>query len=154
MDRRPLRLAEHLVLASRALEAVYGVDYQADAERIEAEIVRVVSHAGVPARGSAVVLVCFFPHEFDLGNYMPEGLGAGAHRRGPELSVSPELSASPESVSGGWEGASAGAAPTGFRVVFERVLLERGGGWSSLRPRGVTFDYSIPYAAEPIRPSS
>jgi hypothetical protein len=34
-------------------------------------------------------------------------------------------------------------------VEFERVLLDAGYAWSSLRPRAVSFDYSIPFGGFP-----
>lgn len=102
----PLHLAEHLGIATRAFEHIYGVRTRLDERAIEAQITHAVRVNHYPAKTAAIVQLRFLPDDGDLGRPIVE-------------------------------------------AVFERSLLDAGYAHSSLRPRGATFEYSVPYADLP-----
>jgi hypothetical protein len=97
---KALHLAEHLSVASRAFEQIYGHAPEIDEPSAAALIAETLRAHRVPSRAGATVLVVLTPDE----------------------------------------------EPT---VEFERRLLTAGYAHSALRPRAVTYEYSIPFPAFP-----
>lgn len=102
---KALHLTQHLDLAARAFQHIYGGGRPVFDEReFAARITALLRGERSPARGSATVMLCF----------SPDGDG------GCEVSAE-----------------------------YERPLLDVGYSVSSLRPKAVTYEYSIPFGAFP-----
>lgn len=162
LDRQPVRLADHLRLAARALREIYGIDCRFDQTEIARRIAEALrgggayggdhggafggahggAHGGayggaygaltVPQRGSAVVMLVFRP-----AGEQAEDHFSSQNFSGPRPPLGGPLTTFSESRDDG---------NVDFSVVPERNLLARGYAHSSLRPAAVTFEYSIPYA--------
>ncbi len=101
---KAFHLAEHLRIASRAFEHIYGYMPGLEERAIASMIADTLRLARVGSRTGAVVMLCFMPTEEN--NF-------------------------------------------GISCEFERRLLEAGYAHSALRPRAVTYEYSIPFPAFP-----
>ncbi len=98
---KAFHLEEHLRIAVRALERIYGAAPEFDRNAVASLIAGTLRANRVPAHTGATVLMRFSPHD-----------------------DTPE-------------------------VDFERVLLDAGYAHSPLRPKSVTYEYSIPFPAFP-----
>lgn len=102
---RALHLDEHLRIAARAFEHIYGSRPELDPETVAAGIADFLKMLRSPARNSATVMLYLVPRE--------EGGGCNVTRE------------------------------------YERGLLDAGYTLSPLRPRAVSYEYSVPFAAWP-----
>jgi hypothetical protein len=97
-------LSEHLALAARTYEQIYGVKPEPDERKVAASIAETLHRKHPVAQVSATAMLYFYE------------AGDGSHT---------------------------------LTVNYERPLLETGYAHSPLRPRGVTFEYSIPFGGLP-----
>jgi hypothetical protein len=119
---RPLHLAAHLDMAVRDFEHIYGVRPPVDERAVTREIASLLRARRVPPKGSATVMLYLVPQD------------------GYELRVTSH---------GNDEGGDGLQNPAKLTVEYERTLLDAGYTLSSLRPRAVSFDYSIPFGGFP-----
>lgn len=96
------QLADHLKVAGRAFEHIYGFSFDLDEAQVAGQVARVMR--GRDGRTSSTVVLRVWPQDTDS---------------------------------------------VAFTVEYERTLMEAGYSLSALRPRAVTYEYSIPYGAFP-----
>lgn len=104
LSGRAFHLGEHLTIAARAFEQIYGVYTALDEREITARITDTLRSVRVSERTGATVVLRFALSE---------------------------------------------SAGCDVACEFERVLLDAGYAHSPLRPKAVTYDYSIPFPALP-----
>lgn len=109
---KAFHLAEHLRIAARAFEHIYGYAPGLDQRAIAARIAACIGARRTPAHTAATVILRLAPQDTSLR--VTEGCEA-----------------------------------IQMEIEFERGLLEAGYTHSALRPRAVTYEYSIPFPAFP-----
>lgn len=122
------RLAEHLDIAGRALWHIYGTQPQFDEKTVGAQIAEVLRANRYPARGSATILLCLFPHTIAVG--VPTGHDLLIMCERPLLENGYAVSSlRPAAVSYEY-GMPYSAFPTGFQLsaarMHDMLALEHG----------------------------
>jgi hypothetical protein len=152
---KALHLAEHLAIAARAFDHIYGFRPEPDERAVATRIAETLRAAHIPPRIGATVMLRLAPqdnYEFFAKQIITDGDPQVARSAGRKKSteVITNASSTEPRQSSRSDGAGKGEGDNyEFTIEFERRLLDAGYALSALRPKAASYEYAIPFGAFP-----